>query len=64
MEQIPVPGVPENERARRKAWVALPKKACIAIRRMHEEWGHMPRTVMIEILKLAKAPKEYISLTS
>ena len=42
-----------DERERRKAWLALPKKARVAIRRMHEEWGHMPSSVMIEILKLA-----------
>ena len=60
LEQIPVPGVPEDERARRKAWLALPRKARVAIRRMHEEWGHMPSSVIIEILKLAKAPEEYV----
>ena len=60
LEQIPVPGVPNDERERRKAWLNLPKKARVAIRRMHEEWGHMPVQVMIQILKLAKSPKEYI----
>ena len=38
----------------------LRKKARVAIRRMHEEWGHMPGSVMIEILKLSKSPPEYI----
>ena len=61
LEHIPLPGVPENERERLKAWLALPKKARVAIRRMHQEWGpHMPNSAMIEILKLATAPKEYI----
>ena len=42
LERIPLPGVPENERGRMKAWLALPKKARVAIRRMHQEWGpHM-----------------------
>ena len=56
LERIPLPGVPENERERLKAWLALPKKARVAIRRMHQEWGpHMPNSAMIEVLKLAKS---------
>ena len=60
LEQIPLPGVPDKERARRKAWLQIPRKARVAIRRMHEEWGHMPNSVMVEILKTAKASKEHI----
>ena len=40
-----------DERERRKAWLNLPKKARVAIRRMHEEWGHLPVQVMTQILK-------------
>ena len=36
LERIPLPGVPDNERERLKAWLALPKKARVAIRRMHQ----------------------------
>ena len=60
LEKMPLPGVPEHERTRRKAWLKIPRRARVAIRRMHAEWGHLPNTVLINILKTAKAPPEYI----
>ena len=60
LEQIPMPGVPGDEKARRKVWLEIPRRARVAIRKMHQEWGHMPKTVMINIPKTAKAPKEFI----
>ena len=32
----------------------------MAIRRLHNEWGHKPKSVIKAILKASKAPKEYI----
>ena len=50
-----MPGVPEDERYRRREWLKLPKKARIAIRRLHTEFGHAPRTVLEQILRASKA---------
>ena len=54
LEQIPMPGVPGHEETRRKVWLDLPRRARVAIRKMHQEWGHMPKTVMINIRKRRK----------
>ena len=57
---MPLPGTSLSEGERKKRWLKLPRNARIAIRRMHNEWGHRPKSVLKEILKAGKAPKEYI----
>ena len=32
----------------------------MAIRKLHNEWGHKPKGVLKAILKASKAPKEYV----
>ena len=46
LEGLPIPGVPADEKQRRSEWLKLPRKARVAIRRMHTEFGHCPRTVL------------------
>ena len=60
IESIPLPGVPGHEKSRREAWLKIPRRARAAIRKMHREWGHNINTVLKRILKIAKAPQEYI----
>ena len=60
LEKIPLPGIPKQESERRKQWIKIPKKARLAIRKMHKEWGHMPRSVLKNILRIAKADESYI----
>ncbi len=60
LDSVPLPGVPVQEADRRKRWLKIPRKARAAIRKMHRDWGHLPRGVLKVILKAAKAPKEYI----
>ena len=60
LEEIPLPGVPVTEQERRRKWLSIPRAARIAIRRLHQEFGHVSRSVLVELLKASKAPAEYI----
>ena len=60
LEKIPLPGYPKNERERREAWLKLPRNARIAIRRMHRNLRHLPKNALIQMLRAARAPNEYI----
>ena len=61
IEEIPLPGMPTSEAERKKKWLQLPQPARVAIRRLHNQYGHKNKEVLIEILKTARAPPEYIS---
>ena len=60
LEELPLPGTPISEADRKREWLKLPRNARLATRRMHNEWGHKPKSVLKAILKASKAPKEYI----
>ena len=60
LEELPLPGQPRDEVERKRKWLKLPRRARAAIRKMHREWGHASKSVLKNILKIAKAPKEYI----
>ena len=55
LDSLVLVGVPKDEYQRRKAWLSLPRSARAAIRRMHRMWSHKPRSVMLHILKGARA---------
>ena len=61
LEGLPIPGVPADEKQRRSEWLKLPRKARVAIRRMHTEFGHCPRTVLEQILRASKSSKEMLN---
>ena len=60
LDAMPLPGTPVDEAERRRAWVALPLRVRTAIRRMHRQFGHPSSTVLVQILRAARAPPEYI----
>ena len=60
LDDLPLEGFPAEEAERRKAWSRVPRKARIAIRRLHNMIGHKPKDVMLQILKGAKAEPELI----
>ena len=41
-------------------WTAVPQNVRAAIRRLHKQFGHCPRSVLISLIKAAKLPKEYL----
>ena len=60
LQEIPLPGIPTSEADRRQRWLKIPRAARIAIRRLHQEFGHVSKTVLVQLLKATKAPTEYI----
>ena len=60
LEQMPFPGNPVSERERKVKWLALPRRARIAIRRLHRNFKHLPKTAMVQMLRASRAPKEYV----
>ena len=60
LEKIPLPGNPTTETQRRKRWLELPRRARIAIRRLHRNFKHLPKQALVQMLRAAKAPTIYI----
>jgi hypothetical protein len=55
LDSLQMAGFPKDEEARRKAWMALPRAARAAIRRLHNISAHKPISVMVHLLKGARA---------
>ena len=60
LESLPLPGNPQGERERKAKWLALPRRARIAIRRLHRNFKHLPRNSLVQMLRAAHCPKDYI----
>jgi len=60
IDKIPLPGNPQSEAQRKRAWLALPRRARITIRRLHRNFRHLPKNALVQMLRAAKVPKEYI----
>ena len=60
LDAMPLPGTPVDEAERRRAWIALPLRVRTAIRRMHRQFVHPSSTVLVQILRAARAPPENI----
>ena len=60
LDAMPLPGTPVDEAERRRSWIALPLRVRTAIRRMHRQFGHPSPTVLVQILRAARAPSEYV----
>ena len=60
LNPLPLLGTPVDEAERRRSWIALPFRVRTATRRMHRQFGHPSPTVLVQILRAARAPPEYI----
>jgi hypothetical protein len=60
LEKIPLPGNPTGESERKALWMKLPRRARIAIRRLHRNFKHLPKQAMVQMLRASRAPKIYI----
>ena len=49
LEEVPLPGLTSGEKARKDAWLRLPRAGRAAIRRMHQQFGHVPKGPFIAI---------------
>ena len=55
LEEIALPGMPTPEAERKRKWLQLPRPARVAIRRLHNQFGHKTKETLIEILKAYRA---------
>jgi hypothetical protein len=60
LEEMPLPGTGKGKAERRQKWLKLPRPTRAAIRRMHLQFGHLPKQPLYELLKAAKCPPEYL----
>ena len=60
LESIPLPNMPKDEKERREAWLKLPRKARLAVRKLHRQFGHCPPRTLVEILRASGAKPEYV----
>ena len=58
-EQMPLPGHPESEKERLASWLRLPRRARVAIRRLHRNLRHLPKETPVHMLRAARAPQDY-----
>ena len=61
LEQIPLLGHPESEKECLASWHRLPRRARVAIRRLHRNLRHLHREALVQMLRAARAPQDYIN---
>ena len=60
LDEVNIPGLPLEESERRAKWRAVPQRIRVAIRRLHRQFGHCPKKVLVKVLRTAKIDKSYI----
>ena len=60
LDEVNIPGLPEDETERRKSWRKLPQRVRIGVRRLHRAFGHVPKSVMVNLVRAAKVSKEFV----
>ena len=60
LEQIPLPDHPGSEKERLASRLRLPRRARVAIRRLHRNLRHLPKEALVQMLRAARAPQDYI----
>ena len=61
LEQMSQLGHPESEKERQASWRRLPRRARVAIRRLHRNLRHLPKEALVEMLRPARAPQDHIN---
>ena len=60
VDEVDIPGLPADEAERRRMWRKLPARVRIGVRRLHRQFGHVPKQTLIHLLRAAKVRKEFI----
>ena len=60
LDEVNIPGLPEDEKKRRSEWRKLPQRVRIGIRRLHRQFGHVPKGTMLQLLRAARVNPEFI----
>ena len=63
LEQVPLPCHPESEKERPASWLRLPRRARVAIRRLHRNLRHLPREALVQMLHAVRAPQNHVNAT-
>ena len=58
LEQIPLPGHPESEKERLASWLRLSRRACVAIKRLHQNSRHLPGETLAQVLRAARCRQD------
>ena len=60
LDEVNIPGLPEDEKKRRSEWRKLPQRVRIGICRLHRQFGHVPKGTMLQLLRAARVNPEFI----
>ena len=60
LDSLKFDGFPQDEQARREAWLKLPRTVRASIRRLHTMLGHKPKAVMLQVMKGAGVESEIV----
>ena len=60
LDEVDVPGLPASAAERRARWRKFPSRVRIGIRRLHRQFGHVPVSVMVNLLKAARIDPAFI----
>ena len=53
LDPMPLPCHPESEKARLASWLRLPRRARIAVRRLHRNLRHLPKEALVQMSRAA-----------
>ena len=59
LEQVPLPGHPEAEKERLTSWLRLPRRARVAIGRLHRNLRHRPKEALVQMLCCPSSTRLY-----
>ena len=57
LDEVDIPGLHIEESERRAKWRAVRQRIRVAIRRLHTQFGHCPKKVLVNLLRTAKIDK-------
>ena len=60
LDEVDIPGLPASAAERRARWRKLPSRVRIGIRRLHRQFGRVPVSVMVNLLKAARIDPAFI----
>ena len=63
LDKTLLPGSPVSEQQRKQKWLSLPRRARIAVRRLHRNFRHLPKNALVQLLRASRVPKEFIEAT-
>ena len=58
---MPLLGFPESEKERLTSWLRLPRRPRVAIRLLHRNLRHLQKEALVQRLRAARAPQDYIN---